>query len=298
MVVASPLRRTFAEEKSATLARAISQSLAERPLSKGPPNGLESLEAELVRHLNDGNAALPAVPAVAIAGLRMAYLPNVNLSSLAQFVEQDPFTAARFLAVANSALYYRGFRTASVRDALMRMGMSQVREILASLAHGVMLPKYQELLVAHTERATIAGRCALAVNAELRLNYDTAYLCGLLHNLGEARVLRILADLPSPHDGPRVVHELVERYHAHAGAQLAEKWNLHSDIVQACALHHDEQHAESRPVQIAMLSDLFAELSTRPYKRPTSEHAARWKRLGVSDGQADAILRAVREQLP
>ena len=108
-------------------------------------------------------------------------------------------------------------------------------------------------------------------------------------------MLRILANLPTPKQGVKVVHELVERYHAHAGAQLAEKWNFHSDIVQACALHHDERHAESRPVKIAMLADLFAGLTVRPRREPTAEESARWRQLGLTDLAARNVLRAIND---
>ncbi|MEY4507906.1 MAG: hypothetical protein RLZZ450_28 [Pseudomonadota bacterium] len=294
VVMATPIRRSFEDEKSATIAHAISRSTLTGTHKRPDRGDATALEAELVKQLNEGTSALPVIPAVAMAALRMANSPNVNLTKLARLLEKDPYTAARFLAVANSPAYYRGFRIASTRDALMRMGIGQGREILANIAHSVALPKYNELLDRHSELAQLAARCALAVCQEMRWNYEPAYLCGLLHNLGEARVLRILAGLPVPTAGLQVIAELVERYHAHAGAQLAEKWNLHSDIVQACALHHDEKHAESRPVRVAMLSDVFARVSTRGHPEPTHEEAEGWRKLGITDPQAQTIIRAVR----
>ncbi|MDB4975852.1 MAG: pleD 3 [Myxococcaceae bacterium] len=293
VIVAHPLRRSFEEEASATIAHAISRSpMAEQ---KKKAEGAEALEAELVKQLNQGSSALPVIPAVAMAALRMANTPNVNLTKLASLLERDPYTAARFLAVANSPAYYSGFRIASTRDALMRMGIAQGREILANIAHSVALPKYNEMLEKHSEYSNLAARCAVAVTAELNWSYEPAYLCGLLHNLGEARVLRILASLPTPPEGMRVIRELVERYHAHAGAALAQKWNLHSDIVQACALHHEQKHAESSPVRMAMLSDVFAHLvlATRG-RAPTDEEAEGYRKLRITDEQALGILRRVR----
>lgn len=297
VVIATALRRSFEEEKSATIAQALSRTplSADSKALKG--GATEALEAALVKQLNQGTTALPVIPAVAMAALRMANTPNVNLTKLARLLEKDPFTAARFLAVANSPAYYRGFRIASVRDALMRMGIGQGREILGNIANSVALPKYNELLEKHSEYANLSARCALAVCHELHWTYEPAYLCGLLHNLGEARVLRILASLPTPEEGVRIVHDLVERYHAHAGAQLAEKWNLHSDIVQACALHHETKHAESPPVRIAMLSDVFAQLATRGAPEASAEQVEAYRKLGVKDAQAQAIIRAVRSQV-
>ncbi|MDB4989638.1 MAG: pleD 3 [Myxococcaceae bacterium] len=294
VVVASSLRRSFEEEASRTIAQAISRSPTPMAEQQTQGRGAEALEAELVKQLNQGSSALPVIPAVAMAALRMANTPNVDISKLAALLERDPYTAARFLAVANSPMYYRGFRIASTRDALMRMGIGQGREILANIAHSVALPKYNELLEKHSEYANLAARSALAVSQEMRWHYEPAYLCGLLHNLGEARVLRILASLPTPAEGMRVIHELVERYHAHAGAALAEKWNLHSDIVQACALHHEEAHRESPPVRMAMLSDVFAKLAMRGRRDATEEEAESWRKLGITDEQAQAIMRAVR----
>jgi diguanylate cyclase (GGDEF)-like protein len=294
VVVASPLRRSVEEQASARLAQAISRG--EMPLINKPSKSkaIALLESKLVKQLNEGHAPLPVIPAVATAALRMAQAHDVNISSLAALVEQDPLLAARFLAVANSALYYRGFRTASTRDAVMRMGLSEARTVLGNIANSIALPQYNDVLQQLSERATLAGRLAQAVCRELKLNYEPAYLCGLLHNLGEARVLRILAVLPTPDEGIEPVLELVAKYHTQAGAQLAEKWHLHSDIVQACALHHDERHAESRPVRVTMLSDALSDLALIPSaERERHAAMAKLQKLGLSALQVHNTLRSV-----
>jgi diguanylate cyclase (GGDEF)-like protein len=300
VVVASPLRRSVEEQASARLAQAISRGslpIIDRNQKPEKSYALTALEAKLVRQLNEGHAPLPVIPAVATAALQMAQKANVNISSLAGLVEQDPLLTARFLAVANSALFYRGFRTASVRDAVMRMGLSESRDILGSIANSAALSQYNELLSQLSERATLAGKLAFEACKELQLPYEPAYLCGLLHNLGEARVLRILAGLATPPEGLSGVLILVEKYHTQAGAQLAEKWNLHSDIVQACALHHDARHSESRPVRVAMISDLLSDLALLP-RADHDGHAAlaQLNKLGLTRTKVDNVLRRVSER--
>jgi diguanylate cyclase (GGDEF)-like protein len=300
VVVASPLRRSVEEQASARMAHAISRgSLPIIDKNQKPERSyaLSALEAKLVRQLNEGHAPLPVIPAVATAALQMAQKADVNISALAAVVEQDPLLAARFLAVANSALFYRGFRTASVRDAVMRMGLSESRDILASIANSSALPQYNELLSQLSERATLAGKLAFEACKELPLPYEPAYLCGLLHNLGEARVLRILAGLATPPEGLSGVLALVEKYHTQAGAQLAEKWNLHSDIVQACALHHDPRHSESRPVRVAMISDLLADLAIVPAgERDAHGALAPLAKLGMTRAKVDNVLKRVEQK--
>jgi two-component system cell cycle response regulator len=294
VVVASPLRRSVEEQVSAKLAQAISRGSL--PLVSKPSKSkiVAMLESKLVKQLNEGHAPLPVIPAVATAALKMAQAADVNITSLAALVEQDPLLAARFLAVANSALYYRGFRTASTRDAVMRMGLSEARNVLGSIANSIALPQYNDVLQRLSERATLSGKLALAASKELRLNYEPAYLCGLLHNLGEARVLRILAGMPRPDEGVEPVLALVEKYHTQAGAQLAEKWHLHSDIVQACALHHDERHIESRPVRVAMMSDALTELAYTPSaEREQHPATAKLRQLNITPVQVENVLRSV-----
>jgi diguanylate cyclase (GGDEF)-like protein len=300
VVVASPLRRSVEEQASARLAHAISRGslpIIDKNQKPDKSYALSALEAKLVRQLNEGHAPLPVIPAVATAALHMAQKANVNISSLAALVEQDPLLTARFLAVANSALFYRGFRTASVRDAVMRMGLSESRDILGSIANSSALSQYNEVLSQLSERATLAGKLAFEACKELLLPYEPAYLCGLLHNLGEARVLRILAALPTPPEGLSGVMSLVEKYHTQAGAQLAEKWNLHSDIVQACALHHDPRHGESRPVRVAMISDLLSDLALSPPDERDGHGAlAQLAKLGMTRAKVDNVLRRVEQR--
>lgn len=299
VVVAAPLRRSVEEQASAKMAQAISRGSLPLLSKPGKSKTVAMLEAKLIKQLNDGHAPLPVIPAVATAALRMAQAADVNITSLAALVEQDPLLAARFLAVANSALYYRGFRTASTRDAVMRMGLSEARNVLSSIANSIALPQYNEVLQKLSERATLTAKLALLVSKELRLNYEPAYLCGLLHNLGEARVLRILAALPRPDEGIEPILELVAKYHTQAGAQLAEKWHLHSDIVQACALHHDERHAESRPVRVTMLSDALADLALAPSdEREQHPAAAQVKKLGLTPEQTHNVLRGLELPAP
>jgi diguanylate cyclase (GGDEF)-like protein/putative nucleotidyltransferase with HDIG domain len=292
VVVAPALKKSVEEEAAATLAQSISRSLLPVAPKSEPSNAISLLEAELVKQLNEGHTPLPAIPSVAMAALRMAQQPNVDFADLSALIEQDPFMTARFLAVGNSAAYYRGFRSASIRDAIIRIGLAEVRDILASIAYSASLSKYNDLLEQFSERSTLAARYAVNACRELRWNYEPAYLCGLLHDVGEARVLRILATLPKPAGGKPVITELIERYHTQAGAQLAEKWNLHSDIVQACALHHDPNQWEPRPVRLAMISDLFVYLASLPSKAgPDELQLALYKKYGLSEIQVRNILK-------
>jgi diguanylate cyclase (GGDEF)-like protein/putative nucleotidyltransferase with HDIG domain len=291
-VIIAPPREKSAEEPSPT---AKAEVASRHPIAIAGPQRASSavlaLEAELVKRLNSGLTSLPVIPVVAMAALRMAQRPNVNITALASLVEKDPFLAARLLAVGNSTVYYRGIRTASTHAAIVRMGLAEARDVLANLAYSASLPKYDDLLQQLSERSILAARAAQSACRELGWSYEPAYLCGLLHDLGEARVLRILAGLPTPPEGLRVILHLVARYHAQAGAQLAEQWNMHADIVAACALHHDERASDAKPVRLAMISDLLVHRASQPHEEALGEEElAEWTRLGLTEAQVSRLL--------
>ncbi len=295
-VIVAPPREKSPDEPPSTTPTEV---LSHRPIAIAVPrrtsSAVQALEAELVKQLNSGLTSLPVIPVVAMAALRMAQRPNVNITALANLVEKDPFLAARLLAVGNSAAYYRGFRTASTHGAIVRMGLAEARDVLAHLAYSASLPKYDDLLQQLSERSILAARAAQAACRELGWSYEPAYLCGLLHDLGEARVLRILAGLPTPPEGMRVILHLVARYHAQAGAQLAGQWNMHADIVAACALHHDERASDSKPVRLAMISDLLVRRASQPHAEVTSaEDVAASTALGLTDAQVSRLLTTIK----
>jgi hypothetical protein len=70
---------------------------------------------------------------------------------------------------------------------------------------------------------------------------------------------------------------------------------LHSDIVQACALHHDPRHSESRPVRVAMISDLLSDLAVlTPAEREGHDALAKLAKLGLTRPKVDNVLRRVQ----
>ena len=100
-----------------------------------PPSQMGELERELVRRLRTGRAALPVLPDVAQAALRLANDPDARIDELARLVDTDPPIAARFMSVANSAGYWRGLLTASTQSAIVRLGLANTRDLLFQVVY-------------------------------------------------------------------------------------------------------------------------------------------------------------------
>jgi HD-like signal output (HDOD) protein len=261
---------------------------------------LEALEARLLRELDGGRASLPILPHAATAALRFANDPNSDLRKLATLVEGDPPIAARLLAVANSVIYTRAVRVSTTRGAIIRLGLSGTRDLLFQVAYAnsmIGMARYQDLVVESFKRSVLTGLAARAISDKLRLRFEYDYLCGLLHDIGEARIYRILAALPEPSEGVLGVRELVRRHHCRAGAELATAWRLPEPIIEGCRHHHDGPAKASPLVRMIMMADILVglmdvgsssqALSKDSSRLPPGDGAAELPRAPAAEGAAE-----------
>jgi putative nucleotidyltransferase with HDIG domain len=267
-------------------------------LSLSPLAEIHPLEEKLQQALRSGHTALPVLPRVATLALRLASDPEASIVELARLVDGDPPIAARFLSVANSAAYYRGWAASNTQAAIMRLGLAATRDLLfqvvyASSTQG--LKRYQAEVQTSFSRSVTAGMACKNLCRELGTPYEYDYMCGLLHDIGEARVYRILAGLPRPKEGMALVLELVGKYHTSAGAEVARAWRLPSDIVDVCAAHHDEASAETFHVRLTMLADLVVERLEAEKKGQPGPDLQRFFKLGIDELQLEKVVKKTRE---
>jgi putative nucleotidyltransferase with HDIG domain len=237
----------------------LADSQTRHPEPESSPTETEAteLERELVKRLKTGRAALPVLPAVAQSAIRLANDPDARITDLASLVDTDPPIAARFMSVANSVIYFRGWVTSSTQSAIVRLGLASTRDLLfqvvyASTSGG--LKRYQAAVQASFRRSVIAAHAARLISRELSIPSEYDYMSGLLHDIGEARIYRILDGVKLAAD-PVLVKSLVRKYHESAGAEVAMAWKLPTEIVDACAAHHDPAAAATPHVRLVMIAD-------------------------------------------
>lgn len=271
----------------------IVPSQTELPPDETPKeDNSDEVEAALLVYLESRRAALPVLPDVATQALRVANDPNANLRRFAALVDKDPHIAARFISVANSVIYARGTKTTDINGAVIRVGLQGARDILFQVVYSastVGLPRYQQAVSRSFARSVLAGTAMRRLTKMLGTPFPYDYLTGLLHDIGEARVYRILASLPTP---PSAEHasELVRRHHCRAGVELAEAWSLPEEIVKACGRHHDLDDT-SLAVRLVRIADAAVEQVTPLNGRTPAEPSETWfEAFGLRPDQARTLL--------
>lgn len=228
-----------------------------------PTPEMSETERELVKRLRTGRAALPVLPQVAEAALRLANDPDARIHALAELVDTDPPIAARFMSVANSVAYWRGLLTSSTQSAIVRLGLANTRDLLFQVVYAASaggLKRYQIQVQKSFKRSVVAAVAARTAARELGIESEYDYMSGLLHDIGEARIYRILDGLPNRVSDTKLVQDLVRRYHTAAGAEVAMAWKLPTEIVDACAAHHDPKAAAVPHVRLVMIADAVVEV--------------------------------------
>ena len=201
---------------------------------------------------------LPALPASAAQILRLATDRLANARQLADIIEQDPGLSAQVLRYANSSLYGYAGHVSNLQTAIARvLGFEFVMNLALGLSIGKSLRVPQEGpfgLDAFWKHSVYAGRLveqlAGLVPGRQRLPRGTAYLAGLLQNLGrlvlghtfgpEFYILNRFAQANPDMPTRELERHVLGVTHDQIGAWLMEAWGLPQELVIAVRHHHDE----------------------------------------------------------
>jgi HD-like signal output (HDOD) protein len=220
---------------------------------------------------------LPALPEATLAVMKESQSSTSTAHSVAKYLEQDQALTARVLRLANSAFYGMQRKICSPEEAVVVLGMRAVRNLamIASTYHWMSKPLLGYGMEPgefwqHSLGTAIAAQ--LIANTKSDSSADTAFTCGLLHDVGklalsswlERRAVRmstIAAKLAVP-------MEVAERRilgfdHQEVGGLLVEKWNLPKAIVEVASYHHrpSECFPTSSLVDTVHLGDYVASVS-------------------------------------
>jgi HD-like signal output (HDOD) protein len=198
------------------------------------------LRQQLVRTFDDPKYRPPPLPKVALDLVILCGREDVSLDEVVRLLERDKMLTGAVMKLIASPIYAGRATINSLRDAVVRLGVRTVRDVVfeAALRENVFkVPEYSETVEGIQRHSTVTAYLRRVVCRHARVNAEHAFLCGLLHDVGFAALLFALAARKERPDLSEVWHHLDET-HELASKHLTKLWKLPVEISVVVGMHH------------------------------------------------------------
>jgi HD-like signal output (HDOD) protein len=200
-------------------------------------NGTESaLFVDVYEACSSGRLELPSLPDVALKIQAAMKDPDVDVRRLAGIVSADIAIAGGLIQAAGSAAYGTGNPVRSVRDAIVRIGLTAARRLAMTIAmqrvfrasSTILKQRMQDLWQRSLHVSVLSFVIARSIKG---IDSEQALLAGLLHEVGTVAILDYVG-----HKHPDVSTEeldaTVSKLQGIVGELVVRSWNLGPEMAQ------------------------------------------------------------------
>ncbi|MCP5159726.1 MAG: HDOD domain-containing protein [Gammaproteobacteria bacterium] len=232
-----------------------------------------SLQDLIIKALAAEDLQLPAFPSVAMQLQQAVRDRNTKVADLEKMIVGDQALASQVLRVANSAFYKGLQRINTVQKAIIRLGIRKVAMLAMAvsqrslyLSRNAQISRYLEKLWQHAFAAAQSSQW-LANHCGCRAQADDAFMAGLLHNIGQLVILRVIDELSAHQQlgSDRLPENLLDELlnsnmHNAMGYVLLKRWNLPDEYCVVTRDHHRESYdGDNMLLTIVRLADQACE---------------------------------------
>lgn len=227
----------------------------------------DSLLNRVQQALQSQDLKLPVFNKTALQLQRALQQDDFDLEKCVALINRDQALASEVLKEANSSFYSGLKKVVTIRDAMVRLGAREVlrltvqvtqRGLYKSRIRGLQL--MMEKLWKHA-LATAMGSYWLARHAGYQGLMAEAFLAGLMHDIGQLFLLKVLEDVTRA--DPRIklsealVLEVLVSLHVEQGYRLMQHWGLPEEYAEVVRYHHDDEPpVDSALISLVQLADM------------------------------------------
>lgn len=249
-------------------------------------------------------ADLPALPNVVARVLQETENPNASAATIERMIAADQALASKVLRVVNSAYYGLSGQVTSLGQAIVILGLQQIRNLVLSVsAMSTLKPKtarQQEVLKLFWMHSLATASCGGMIAKKKRLSAkdaETLFVASLLHDIGRLflfctftqtyeQVLTFACDKGIVVE--RAEAQLLGTDHGGIGAKIARQWHLPEALAELIGSHEGPFEGEEEPMRFALH---YADHATKYLYFPNSApapseldpHAMAWLAFAPED---------------
>lgn len=222
---------------------------AEESITLPPELAHEHSRLSKFLHTYDIDNLVPSFPAVANKLIAELNSEQVNLSALEQHVKMDPAILGALYKRAHS-VQYGGATVETIPDAIMRVGLSQFKQIV--ITNGLQASLLPLKLSGNWDNfwihGILVGRMTERMHHRHANNTGVEYIAGLLHDVGKLVLQKVVPDrygevmdriATMRHSSVQAELSLLGFAHQDISAVLCKKWGMEDRICSAVLFHHD-----------------------------------------------------------
>ncbi|NHZ81231.1 HDOD domain-containing protein [Massilia sp. CCM 8695] len=201
---------------------------------------------DVVKRIRD----LPSLSTVVVELLSTMDQEDIDVHVLGAKIALDQSLTAKTLRLANSSFYGMSSKVTTIHQAISVLGFHSIRTLVTACAVTGSFPAGVSggiNLQAFWRHSVATAVCAKLLAVHLKLNADTAFTAGLLHDIG---TLVLATRFPAEYSAMLAYRKEHDCYiieaeravigvdHAMAGAALAAYWKFPAAMQESVASHH------------------------------------------------------------
>ena len=199
---------------------------------------------------------LPQLPGSALRVMKLAQDLESPSHTLVEAIGSDPILTARILRAVNSPMYALARHVTSLPTAVNTLGARAIQDLVMSYATADTFNRAsgdsfaERSLWRHSVAVGVAAR-EICKTIKRRGDAETAFLCGLLHDIGTLGMLRhspnfaeILESISNIEERLAFERSIFGATHEQVGALIANRWGLGNELVSVLAFHHNPRQAK------------------------------------------------------
>jgi HD-like signal output (HDOD) protein len=208
---------------------------------------------ELIKQqLASGTTSVPVFHAVALRLQQVLARPDFSVEEVNRLISADTGLVSQVLRVANSSYYSGLSKVGTIQEAIIRLGSHEVANIAMVATQQDQYrsadPKFNSLMQTLWKHSfcTAAGSKWLAVKSGYGILAQEAFLAGLLHDIGNLFLLKVMEEIAEKHrlqggTTQAILSEVLNSMHVEQGALLMRQWHMPEIYCEVVAGHEGEQ---------------------------------------------------------
>ena len=259
----------------------------------------------LALELENGDIVLPSLPDVVLKIRKMLESNTADFDQVSRAVSVDPVLVSKLFVYANSAYYNRAnIKIETLDAAIGRLGFEVVRNTAMSLAMKQLYAAEKHSHAAKHLRAIWARGMKLSCMAfavgrrTTAVNEETAYLCGLMHEVGKLYIVTKAEEFPEILGNEESLQAMFEEWNGQISKSIIESWGFDEEVGESAdpaQYLNEDPESEIRLVDVIWASRHLVDL-TDPETADIDEMPSCVK-LGINTGTLATVLGEYRNKL-